>query len=426
MQTGLDELRRKRRRQSIYQSDKLTTIIIAHRLSTIRNADRIVVIDQGKVVEEGKHNELYSVEDSLYKILVDSQTDGKTFDGEKKCDEGQKQIIRKDEETHSTDSLRKLNQLENMTDNGYEKDFKSEEENPEENLTSEILPYAKDSYTFLILNFIMQLICGALEPIPYVLLASMVESYKQPDDSKIWKTVYKYNGILLALAIMNGIFKFFRYCFVAKIGSKLTRRFRYIYLQKTLNQEASLFDHSKYPTNYFIQRLLECQRIYWVISSQADTYVEAVGAILASMLISFSYDWRVALVAHAFLPFMILGAAFEFGDGIYGDDEHDDDKDKNKSSTKDQVINRELIVDETLSKITTIMTLNCQTKVMNKFNKYSEQKYKSELGSVKSKAILYGISDMSIFFCFAACFRLGIHLLQKPGEEDGLGRVLNI
>jgi subfamily B ATP-binding cassette protein MsbA len=49
-----------------------TTFVIAHRLSTVRRANRIVVLDQGAVVEEGTHEELLS-KSGLYKRLYDIQ-----------------------------------------------------------------------------------------------------------------------------------------------------------------------------------------------------------------------------------------------------------------------------------------------------------------------------------------------------------------
>ena len=51
-----------------------TTLIIAHRLSTVRNADRVVVLDEGRVVQVGSHDTLMS-EGGLYRTLVERQLD---------------------------------------------------------------------------------------------------------------------------------------------------------------------------------------------------------------------------------------------------------------------------------------------------------------------------------------------------------------
>ena len=49
-----------------------TTIIIAHRISTIQHADQILVIDEGKVVQHGRHEEL-SQEEGIYKTIYEKQ-----------------------------------------------------------------------------------------------------------------------------------------------------------------------------------------------------------------------------------------------------------------------------------------------------------------------------------------------------------------
>ena len=49
-----------------------TTLVIAHRLSTIKDADEILVLDEGKIVERGTHESLLN-EDGVYKILINLQ-----------------------------------------------------------------------------------------------------------------------------------------------------------------------------------------------------------------------------------------------------------------------------------------------------------------------------------------------------------------
>lgn len=64
VQNALDEL-------LLQENNPITTVVIAHRLRTVQNANKIVVLQNGSVVEEGTHTELLGRLNGVYRQMVE-------------------------------------------------------------------------------------------------------------------------------------------------------------------------------------------------------------------------------------------------------------------------------------------------------------------------------------------------------------------
>tara|TARA_B100000745_G_scaffold272853_1_gene200945 strand:- start:422 stop:1363 length:942 start_codon:yes stop_codon:yes gene_type:complete len=67
-----------------------TAFVIAHRLSTVRGADQILVLDKGKIVEQGRHEELLAQAGSVYAKLYATQLVDEEFDSDSRSDSGER------------------------------------------------------------------------------------------------------------------------------------------------------------------------------------------------------------------------------------------------------------------------------------------------------------------------------------------------
>ena len=426
--------------------DDLTTVIVAHRLSSIEHVDRIIVIDQGKKVEEGSHRELYGKQDGVYRRLVDAQRndfmnmvqpDQNTITNLSQAAPNTRvknmeksPLYGSNNNNESESRILKLSRVFSEIIGIDTKDddatLGSESNESNQNITiQDVLPFAKDTYFKIFLACFSAAANGALEIIPFMIISNMIKAYTDENNdgySDVWKEIWINNGILLGLAVLSFFGRYFKNWYGQGTGQILIRRFRYLYLKHVLEQDISLFDSPEYPTNYFLQRLSsDCEQLDSLLGNGLTYYFEALGAVLAAIIIAFIYDWRLALLSMGFMPFIILGTSFEISESLQVEGKvanQDNLTGKKGNLNKIYRIDRELIAEESLSKILTVMALNCQEKVISRFEKYSNQEYKKMMKTTLIRSFFFGASDMMIYFMFAGCFRYGLELLRDLDDAE--------
>jgi ATP-binding cassette subfamily B (MDR/TAP) protein 1 len=301
-------------------SNGRTTVVIAHRLSTVRNADKIVVMSRGHVVETGKHSSLMAITDGMYRKMVELQ---KIDVGQAKqsaapavlLDNPDKVVIATaaaaaDESKQMTAEEKGAIELQQVKVDG-----KYGSDPPRENRFANMSAFGIflcvtrlnfPELNYMLVGFLGSIITGVTMPVFAVLFGSVLQVFfstgdKLREDTNFWALMF------LVIAICGFIGNMLKFVMFGLSGEKLTTRIRDQSFRAMLRQEVGWFDEDRNSVGQLTTSLSSnAQQLQNMSGTILGSILELSVSIIGAAIVSLTAGWKLGLVVLSCLPLSIL------------------------------------------------------------------------------------------------------------------------
>jgi ATP-binding cassette subfamily B (MDR/TAP) protein 1 len=397
-----------------------TTITIAHRLSTIKDADNIVVMTEGRIVEQGNHNELLAAKGAYYG-LVEAQkiaaTRELTPEEQEAADKQDDELIREKsrqsgyeedpDDKNIASKLKRTQSEKSQSSVALAKRQKGGEQRDSLwTLIKLIASFNTTEWPWMIVGLFFSIICGGGNPTQAVFFAKEIISLSLPltsvttgqpipgnagtirHDVNFWSLMY----------LMLAIVQFIAFCAqgvaFAFCSERLVHRVRDRAFRTILRQDIEFFDKEENTAGALTSFLsTETTHVAGLSGVTLGTLLTVITTLIAAITLSVAIAWKLALVCTATIPILLACGFLRFW--LLARFQQRAKKAYEKSAS---------YACEATSAIRTVASLTREQDVLDHYIEALNIQAGKSLKSVLNSSLLYAASQSLMFLCVALGF----------------------
>ncbi|CAB3235159.1 unnamed protein product [Arctia plantaginis] len=424
-----------------------TTISVSHRLSTIINADRIICMDQGAIVEEGTHKELMKKQGFYYKLVTTGKENkdveeieilSEGGDGEQNIND-QITVSRTDLKRKSTKSTRQIHGqsvtrgsqdwmtprgsfasvmsagLQNFAYNSkHEETDEDEQLKPLSNL--EILKLNSPEWVLIVIGSIAAFVQGVCFPAFALIFGFSSGIFVLTDRDQIIYYADLYSGMFILVAAVAGISMCLQSFTFTTAGLKMTTRLRVKYFTALLAQEIGYFDRESNTVGAMCARLSgDAAEVQGATGLRIGLILQGISSVFVGFIMAMCYNWKLTLVGTVFLPLMVGSIWLE---GIVSQQSQSDERAAMESATA--------IATEAVVSIRTVQSLGVESTFLGKFEEGLVEACSAIIKKARWRGLVLGSGVYVPFMAFGSATVYGTVLVSRGEMEYRIVLLVNM
>ncbi|KAF0917807.1 hypothetical protein E2562_021479 [Oryza meyeriana var. granulata] len=404
-----------------------TTLVVAHRLTTVRNADCISVVQQGKIVEQGPHDELVMNPDGAYSQLIRLQESRE--EEEQKLDRHisdsrsksrslslKRSISRDSAGNSSRHSLAlpfglpgSVELLEgNDTTVGEQTEKGGDGEVQKKAPIGRLASLNKPEVPVLLLASLAAAVHGVLFPMFGVMISNAIKTFFEPAD-KLKKDASFWGLMCVVLGIVSIISIPVEYVMFGIAGGKLVERVRALSFRSIIHQEVAWFDDPKNSSGALGARLsVDALNVRRLVGDNLALAVQVVSTLITGIVIAMVADWKLTLIILCVIPLVGLQgyAQVKFLKGFSED-------------AKMLYEDASQVATDAVSSIRTVASFCSEKRVMTMYDKKCEASKNQGVRTGMVGGLGFGFSFLMLYLTYSLCFYVGAQFVRHNKTTFG-------